>query len=144
MRRGNRIIILLCALLLIVAVPVNATDNKELTEKETVTIQPRFSNISVFVVSFDITDGGKAIVESVLSARDCDEVEISMYLQCYENGTWTSIKHWSETRSSASMLLSKEWYVSSGYQYRMKAYGYVYSGGQVVENTSQISQSIVY
>lgn len=144
MKRGNRIIGMMCVLLLMLAVPVNATENHELTKEETITIQPRFSNITVFSVSFDITDSGKAMVESVLSARSCDEVKISMYLQRYENGTWVSLKHWSDTRSSTSMLLSKEWYVSQGYQYRMKAYGYVYNNGQVVESTSQVSNTIVY
>lgn len=108
MGRGIRIIGLLCALLLIVAVPVNATENYELTE--IVTIQQRFTNISVFVNSFDITNKGKVIVESALSARNCDEVRISMYLQRFENGSWTTVKHWAETCSGTSMLLSRECY----------------------------------
>lgn len=146
MNRGNlkRSMIMFCALLLMIAVPVNATENMEFTDNETIIIQPRFTNISVFMNSFDITTGGKAIVESALSARNCDEVRISMYLQRYENGNWISIKNWAETRSGVSMLLSKEWYVASGYQYRMKSYGYVYSGDQLLESTSHTSVSKVY
>jgi len=146
MKRGNlkRILTMLSTLLLLVAVPVNATENYEKSDKEIVTIQPRFSNISVFMNSFDITDSGKAIVESALSARDCDEVRISMYLQRYEDGEWTVVKHWAETRSGTSMLLSKEWYVVKGYQYRMKCYGYVYSDDTLVESTTYISNSIIY
>jgi len=146
MKRGNnkRIITLFCTLLLMVAVPANATENYELMDKETLTVQPRFTNISVFMNSFDITTSGKAVIESVLSARDCDEVRISMYLQRYEGGKWVNVKNWAETRKGMSMLLSKNWYVPSGYQYRMKSYGYAYSNGQLVESTVYISESKIY
>lgn len=126
------------------AVPASATENYKAIDIKTATVQPKFLNISVFMNSFDITDSGKAIVESALSARDCDEVRISMYLQRYENGQWTNVKHWAETRSGLSMLLSKKWYITKGYQYRMKSYGYVYSNGQVIESTTHVSDSKVY
>lgn len=146
MKRGNakRIFTILCTLLLLTAVPVSATEDNELVDIKSIIVQPRFSNISVFMNSFDITDSGKAIVESALSARDCDEVRISMYLQRYENDAWTTVKHWAETRSGVSMLLSKEWYVDRDYQYRMKSYGYVYSDGTCVEYTTHISDTQLY
>jgi hypothetical protein len=41
-------------------------------------------------------------------------------------------------------MLTKEWYVESGYSYRYVSYGYVYVDGVVVESTSYISNSIGY
>lgn len=144
MRKSSRILGFICAVLLIMTMPAYATENQLLTEKEIVTPQLRFSNINILCVDFGISSSGKARVESVLSARDCDKVKINMYLQRYQNGNWVSIKSWSDTRNSTSMLLSKEWYVASGYQYRMKSYGYVYNNGQLVESSSLVSQSIIY
>lgn len=71
MKKGNLVIVFVCVMLVIMAVPVNAsTDTNATVEKEEVLIQPRFTNISVFYNDFYITDKGKAVLTSVLVCFD--------------------------------------------------------------------------
>ena len=143
MKRGNLITTFVCFILVLTAIPVNATTDLDVLE-ELVLIQPRFTNISVFYNDFYITDQGKAVLISSIDARNVDECQISMYLQKYQNGSWVTVKHWSATESGTFCGIGETWYVMSGYQYRMVTYGYVYSNGAMVENTSHVSQSVIY
>ena len=56
-----------------------------------------------------------------------DSVRISMYLQRYNNG-WETVKHWSQNFSGTIGSLNKTWYVTSGYNYRVRTYFYAYDG----------------
>lgn len=145
MKRGNLAILFVCVMLVIMAVPMNAsTDTNATVEKEEVLIQPRFTNISVFYNDFYITDQGKAVLTSYIDARNVDECKINMYLQRYQNGSWITVKSWSVTESGTFCGIGKTWYVISGFQYRMTTYGYVYSNGVLLESTNQTSQLIIY
>jgi hypothetical protein len=77
-------ILMLCFVLIILSVPVYATENIELQEKVNVN-STRFSNINLFQNTFDIEKYGKAILTSAVDARNTDEIKISMYLQKYED-----------------------------------------------------------
>ncbi len=83
-------------------------------------------------------------MESVLSARDVDRCKISMYLQKYQNGSWINVKHWSNTENDTYCDLGKTWYVVSGFQYRMKTYGYVYRNGSLVDYATFTSSGEIY
>jgi len=96
-----------------------STDSDALTAKDTVVIQPRFTNISVFYNDFYITDQGKAVLISSVDARNVDECKISMYLQKYQNGSWVTVKHWSARESGTFCGPGEIWYVMGGYQYKM-------------------------
>ena len=143
MKRGNLVIDFICLMFVMMTVPLNASTDTEI-EKEEVLIQPRFTNISVFYNDFYITDQGKAVLTSYIDARNVDECRISMYLQKYQNGSWVTVKHWSAIESGTFCGLGETWYVMSGYQYRMNSFGYVYSNGELIENTSHISGSVIY
>ena len=144
MKVARFFIVALCVIFVFIIAPVNAEREIEHTEAENLLIQPMFTNISVFLNDFDITSNGKAILTSSVNARNVDECRISMYLQRYQNGSWTNVKHWSATESGKLCDLGKTWYVMSGYQYRMKTYAYVYQDGNFKESTSYTSRSIVY
>ena len=144
MKRYSFFIVALCLMFVCIVAPVNAEVEIENIEAENLIIQPMFTNISEFVNDFNITKNGKSILTSSVSARNVDECKISMYLQKYQNGTWTIVKHWSATESGKLCGLGKIWYVMSGYQYRMKTYAYVYQDGNFKESASYTSRSIVY
>lgn len=136
--------IIFCLIFILSAIPVNATQELEDIDNENLIMQPKFTNISVFLNDFDITGTGKAILTSSVNARNVDECEINMYLQRYQNGNWTTIKNWSTRESGTFCGLGQTWYVVSGYQYRMSTFAYVYQKGSLVESTSFTSRSIVY
>jgi hypothetical protein len=145
MKRGNLLTLLTCFLLVFSAIPVGATtDSDALDEKVIDIIQPRFTNISVFYNDFYITDQGKAVLISSIDGRNVDECKISMYLQKYQNGSWVTVKHWSATESGTFCGIGETLYVMSGYQYRLKSFGYVYLNEKMIENTNYTSKTTIY
>ncbi len=95
--KGLILVLFVCLLVVIFTVPAQALIDSSLVENENVLNQERFTYISVFYNEFNITDQGKAELTSSIDARNVDECKISMYLQKYQNGRWTMIKHWSST-----------------------------------------------
>ncbi len=143
MKRGNLVIVFVCVMLVIMAVPMNASTDAT-AEKEEVLIGTRFTNISVFYNDFYITDKGKAVLTSYIDARNVDECKINIYLQRYQNGSWVTVKSWSATERGTFCGVGETWYVMSGYQYRMKSYAYVYADNELVEYTNYVSKSKIY
>lgn len=132
------------ALMLVVTVftlPAHAATNTENIENSVIA---RFTNIRQFSNYLTIDSFGKATVTSTLDARYCDEVSIYASLQQYSGGQWTTIKSWSNYQYGTAVEMSESWYVASGYQYRLVSYGYVYSGGELLESTSYIGGSKSY
>jgi len=144
MRRSKVFLLFLSVMFIFTILPINASTDIETTEDETVIIQPKFTNITVFYNDFYITDQGKAVLTSSIDARNVDECKISMYLQRYQNGSWTTVKNWSATESGTFCGLGETWYVMSGYQYRMRSFGYVYLNGKMIESTNYTSKTTVY
>ena len=129
--------------ILIIPTYANKTENL-IDVEEPIIIQPRFTNINVFSNYFDISSNGKASVTVYLNARNVDKVKVVAYLQQYKNGSWSTIKSWSETRDGTSSGIGKNYYVVSGYSYRLKSYGYVYVKDNLVETDSYLGGSEWY
>jgi hypothetical protein len=144
MRRSKVFLLFLSVMFIFTILPINASTDIESTENETVIIQPKFTNITVFYNDFYITNQGKAVLTSSIDARNVDECKISMYLQKYQNGSWTTVKHWSTIESGTFCGLGETWYVMSGYQYRMVSYGYVYKADNFLESTSYTSKKVIF
>lgn len=136
-------VVMLCLILMLLSVPVYAEGDTELKE-ENINASTRFSNISVFYNVFEITKSGKAMLTSSITSRETDEIKISTYLQKYENRSWVTVKHWTTTGQGTIAVLGEQWYVASGYQYRMKSYAYVYKDNVFLESTSYTSSSKIY
>jgi len=83
-------------------------------------------------------------MSSYLNTYNSEEVRITGYLQQYKDGSWKNVKNWTKSIDGTSIMLTKEWYVESGYSYRYVSYGYVYVNGAVVESTSYISNTTTY
>lgn len=106
--------------------------------------QVRFTNINVFSVDADVSSNGKASVTAYLNGRDGDKSKIIAYLQQYKSGRWKTIKSWSATDNDMTCSIGKSYYVESGYSYRTKAYGYVYSDGSIVDKSTITSKTVKY
>jgi len=72
-----------------------------------------------------------------------DTGTLYMKLQRYSNGTWNDVYTWN-TSGSNRLVLGENYYVTSGYTYRVHAIGYVYTGGTLMETTTQDSQQVYY
>jgi len=118
--------------------PASATD-------EAPTVTPRYVNISIFTASVEVNSSGKASCYSfVETANTSYNINLSVSLQRYINGGWSTVKNWSTT-GTGEATLDKSWYVTPGYYYRTAASATVRtSGGSYVEGVTIYSQSDYY
>lgn len=93
---------------------------------DTNTMQYRWTKISKFDNSFDISSSGKATVEVILYASDVDKLKVKASLQQYKGGKWKTIKSWSNTSKDEYCAVEGTYYVTSGYSYRLVSTGTVY------------------
>lgn len=132
---------IVCLIVLLSLVPCYA-NAEELNGVEQ--ISPMFSNITIFQSKFNLSDNGKTTNTVYLDARNVDRVVVEAYLQQFKGGNWVAIKNWSNSKEGTTCSLSQDWYVASGYSYRLVTYGYVYQGTKLVESTSDTSSIIDY
>lgn len=125
----------------VLIVPVYAN---EISESDTSVIAPFFTYINFFINDFDISSDGKASINAYLNARNVDSVKTEADLQRLENGKWKSVKSWSNTEDALSCGIVEDWYVVSGFSYRLVSNAYVYQNGKMVESTSFTSKSVSY
>ena len=85
--------------------------------------------INATATSLGINSNGRATITNAVSCNsDVDKVTVSSYLQKYSNGTWTTVKHWTDTENDNRYAGSHSYYVSSGNSYRVITYFYAYDG----------------
>lgn len=111
----------------------------ETDSEEPITVQPMWNYIGDFANSFNISNIGRARVESSLISFKADQIKIQSNLQQFKNGRWTTIKSWSSSSKIASCILGGTWYVLHGYYYRAVTTGMVYKGSKMVEQNTYTS-----
>lgn len=113
------------------------------------TVQPYYLRIRSLAIDFDIGSSGKSTCYcSVDSSVTTDTVDLTMDLQRYvkENGKeyWDTLKTWTSSGTYVASL-NKTWYVSSGYEYRLRITAKVYnSSGTLQEMQVDYSDSVYY
>ncbi len=141
MRQKARNILIIYLIISTISVPSYALQSDIMPEG---IIRPRFAYINVFQSNFDISSSGRAEAEVFLLAYGVDQVKVEANIQQYRNGSWQTIKNWSNTENGTSSSLRKYLYLTSGYSYRLIAKGYVYVNSITVEDDEIISQIIIY
>lgn len=104
-----------------------------------------YVDLDFITASIDINSSGKASCYSyAITATSSYTVALTMSIQRYKNGTWSSIKSWS-TSGTGYASLNKSYYVTAGYYYRTAAFVTVQtSGGSYVESAAIYSPSKYY
>ncbi|HHU74052.1 MAG TPA: hypothetical protein GXZ28_05415 [Clostridiales bacterium] len=142
MKKTRRIIALFLVLMAFTLAPMKAEAQVLMPDPEII-IQPMYTNINNFISSFDIDDDGRVYIYIIVSARNCDKVRITAYVDKYIDGVWTQIGVWSRLEEDTFCSLSaSQFFVSSDEQYRLRSYAYVYSGGKLVESDMMTSRII--
>ena len=111
-----------------------------------VDIQPRQTQVRGFRVNLSISDDGYAKCVGQVELRDSSHgADLTVELQRSTNGqSWHTIKSWSASNTGV-VDLDKEWYVSSGYTYRVYATVEVSApDGTVVETVPAYSPTSEY
>lgn len=104
----------------------------------------RFTNIHSFTTYFDVNSSGKCTIAASLQGYNGSNSKVVAKLQKYSNGTWSTIKTFTDTHSSPDCTLSHSYYVTSGYSYRVVFYGYVYNGQILLDHTTNTSPVKIY
>lgn len=139
MRKRIIQVVLFVSIFCITVLPTYATDRNE-----AIIIRPYWTEISQFNNSFNITSSGRADIESTLIAFDVDNIGIEAHLQQFINGSWVTIKTWTETSQNTICRALGKWYVQKGYYYRIISTGRVYKTGIEVEQVSYTSPNKWY
>ena len=120
-------VILLAVIMLLSTTPVSAA-NPEISPL-------RYDNVSRMLVSLVISDKGLASCDGQINLRGGASVDMSLTLQKSKNqANWSDEKTWTASGSYV-VTIDKDYFVVSGYYYRVKLSGTVYdSSGAYVES----------
>lgn len=109
-------------------------------------VQPRYQSICTFTANIDISSSGRATCYGKVMTWDTtDVVDLTLELQrTTYNGTWTTIKTWTNSGSSV-VSVDKDWYVASGYYYRVAVTAELStSDGEFIEGVTEYSTVVQY
>lgn len=105
----------------------------------------RYDNVTRMLVSLTISDKGLASCYGEIVLRGGASADMSLILQKSKNQTtWSDEKTWT-TNGSYIVSIDKDYFVVSGYYYRVKLSGTVYdSSGAYVESPATYSSVKYY
>lgn len=95
----------------------------------------KYTYINNASTHLSISNNRAVITNEINAYSNVDKVVISTYLQKKQsNGTWSTIKHWRDTKYSNMYTTQHIYYVTSG-NYRVKTYFYAYDGSSYESTT---------
>lgn len=125
---------IMCFVFAILLLPC-LTDSASAAVKEE--IEPLYDNINTIYACISIDEStGIATCMGSITAKNTYPVEVDVRLQQYYDGSWHTLKTWSNT-GTMYCASSHKYAVYSGYTYRVYVTGYVYnSSGVIIESAS--------
>jgi hypothetical protein len=140
----KKLITMIAAILMTNLLVIPAMADTGILEGDKIIISPMYTYISSAEASLSINSSGEATaVVYVTGNSEVTSIKATINLQQYKNGSWATIKTWSDSSSSRTLRFSDTYYVSSGYTYRVQSSVTAYSG-QNSESTTLTSGSQSY
>lgn len=143
----KRIIPFICVFLLFNVLSATALAYEPEMPPENPVDPDPYTYIATISINFDISSSGLTDDYcQVYIPDDTCTCYLYMHLQRWNqnSGEWETIKSWN-TSGSDTITLEKEWYVASGYAYRLKNNIYVYDSNDLLgESTSAYSVIIPF
>ncbi len=124
---------------------VSAAEQGDLIDsgKENASISPCFLAIVSYANNLILNSGGRLTCEGRTEVQYGYDAGLVIELQQYD-GQWKTIKTWSASDSTV-VSLSNDWYVISGYQYRLKLTHTAINGNNaVIDSFIGYSKTITY
>lgn len=143
----KRIIPFICVLLLFCMISSSAFAYDPETPADDPLDPEPYTYIATIFIDFDISSSGLTddYCRVYIPDTSCS-CWIDMYLQRWNSSSnqWETVKSWSKY-GSGTIALEKEWYVASGYTYRLKCLISVYdSDGLLAESVPVYSSHYYY
>ena len=123
-----------------------ATEQKDLTSlgQPNLSVSPCFVAIVSYSNNLILNSGGRLTCQGKTSVQYGNIAGVTIELQQY-NGGWNTIKTWGESTAITLVSVSNDWYVSSGYQYRLKLTHKAYdSNWNQLESFTSYSKTVSY
>ncbi len=136
--------IVLTLVLVLCTIPLSAHAEELDPESDEMILMSAYTNTTKTTLS--ISTSGTATCTGSLTGYSgtTTKVEIFLYLQQYKNGAWSNVTgSWYSLFNTYKGTLQKTYGVAKGYQYRVKASYYAYSGSQF-ENIVKYSGTVTY
>lgn len=141
-------ILLLALVMVIIAIPMpaNAREKQSEADLSIDVTEPELRYVDVQSLKGDlaISSSGKVSVFGSIVARTAEKTRVTCILKKYENGTWSAHKSWTVTEDFNVATVMEDWYVPSGYYYRLYVYGYAWVDGVLVDAPIYISDTVYY
>jgi len=110
-----------------------------------VTVSARNLHIDSTLTTLSIASGTATVFGKATGYEGTTtKVVVSLELQQYANGSWTTIQSCSETFNNYKGTLEKTYSVNSGYKYRVKATYSGYGNGSSYETITDYSNEVNY
>ena len=130
-----------------IAIPTQAASNISSEDTRTANGPLRYTYISSITADLDINSSGKtSCYGRVMLYNSSTPANLEVSLEKKTGSTWDSIKSWNEPSNNRQIFsLDNDWYVVSGYDYRVCVTVTVYnSNGAQVEKASIYSKTVNY
>ncbi|MDF1618627.1 hypothetical protein [Petrocella sp. FN5] len=141
--------ILLFALVMVIItipLPANAREKPPEIIVAITATEPDLRYVDVQSIKGDlgISSSGKASVFGNIFARTAEKTSVTCYLKRYVNGNWVTYKSWSNTEYLNICTVMEDYYVPSGYSYKLYVYGYAWVNGLLVDTPIYITDTVYY
>jgi len=107
------------------------------------TVSARWAYIATTGDCLKLNAGGRLHCDGTVEVYSGYTAKVTVEVQRYISGSWETIKSWSDTGPNYASVC-EDWYVSSGYQYRLKLTNQALSGGVVKETFIDYSNYVIY
>lgn len=124
----------------VLANPITTSDTYKYEDYEK---SPRYIAMTSLNNNLNISSKGKATCYGYTKTNINYNARVKVELQKYNSG-WSTIKSWDDT-DSVYVSISKDYYISKGYSYRVKTTHYALnSSGSVIESVVLYSSTLSY
>ncbi|RAV02654.1 hypothetical protein [Paenibacillus sp. YN15] len=108
-------------------------------------VVPYYDYISFVGATISIDSGGRSTSTGYVFYTDNYDSMLTVELQRSDGTGWSTVKSWSDSFSgSGYKLIEEDYYVFSGYTYRVVTTAAIKSGNVILEIASSTSSSVEY
>ncbi len=143
-----KIVLLLALVMVISTIPIPSNAREKPTETiesiDPIGPSPRYVDVQSLKGDLYIASNGRASITGSIFARTAQKTRVTCYLKRYVNGSWITYKTWTNTENFNVCSVLVDYYVPSGYSYKLYVYGYAWVDDILVDSPVYITDTVYY